>query len=190
MPFSSDFSSRDGSAPNRALGESATSISLLPSRTRTRRDSSETALVTLDDGAFSIGRKRQGLARFDCRTAVRDPAIPPDQAAGLVVATPHEAAGRSDPVRAAAADERGEHSVVVPLREAHPGEITARTYEHAALTVGEQRVLAQDVWSQGFKSKLSFCRRSSAFRSSLQFSSSSRATSSRFSSSRSSSSSP
>src|SRR6185312_815703 len=74
-----------------------------------------------------------------------DPPASPDQSSRLVVAAPHEAAVRRDRVAAAAADQRAEHGVVVPLREAHPGEVAARADEDPALAVGKQRVLAQRV---------------------------------------------
>jgi hypothetical protein len=48
-------------------------------------------------------------------------------------------------VASAAAEERAEQRVVVPAGEAQPGEVAARADDHAALAVGEQRVLAQDV---------------------------------------------
>ena len=101
--------------------------------------------------------QRERLAALD-RRIVSDPAAAPDQAARLVVATPHAPVPRGHGVGARAADQGGEHRAGVPAREAHPDEVAARADEDSALTVGQQRVLAQDMRPFGVDGRLGLGR--------------------------------
>ena len=96
-----------------------------------------------------VAGKGQGLAAFH-GAIVRDPAAVPDQGVRLVEAAPHVPhVGRGDGVHPAAADETGEDGVGIPARRAHPGDLALRADQRAALTVGEQRVLAQHPRREG-----------------------------------------
>ena len=121
--------------PSAARGSSNASSRQLPRR---RRRSAE------DRDASGIGGQRERLAAFDDRVT-RRPAAAPDQAARLVVAAPHVPLGGRHRVGAAAADQRREQRLGVPVREAHPDQVAARADDRAALTVAKQRVLAQRV---------------------------------------------
>ena len=87
--------------------------------------------------------ERQRVAALDDRTAA-DPPVAPDQRPGLVVPAPGVAAlARGDGVATCAAEQCGEDGVVVPSGSAHECDVAAWPDDRAALSVGEQRVLAQ-----------------------------------------------
>lgn len=117
---------------------------------RTEGDSD--ARTALQDGdaaqnqrAVAARRKRERLSALHNRIAVGRPAAVPDEATGLVVSAPHVAFDGRYGVHSRAADQRREHSIVVPARKAHPREVALRADDRAALAVCEQRVFAQDV---------------------------------------------
>jgi len=92
-----------------------------------------------------VAGKREGFAALD-DPVVGNPAGTPDEAAVFVVAAPHVAhILGGDGKGAAAADQRGEHSIGIPVGGAHPGDVPLRSDQGAAFAVGEQRVLAQHV---------------------------------------------
>lgn len=100
------------------------------------------------DGAVPVARVDEGLAAFDDPSR-GDPAAAPDEAARFVVAAPDERLGGSDGVPAGAADEGGEHGVVVPCGGAHPDDVAAWSEERAAPAVREQGVVPQGVRGGG-----------------------------------------
>ena len=101
-----------------------------------------------DHGAMRIGRHGQGLPAFGSRFGSRraHPAAPPDQGPGLVVAAPDvPGIGGRDRVGAAAAEQSAEDRRAVPPRRAQPRDRPVGADQGAALPVGDQRVLTQDV---------------------------------------------
>jgi len=92
---------------------------------------------------LGVSGKRQRLTTLD-HPVVGDPPGTPDEAARLVAPAPHVAhVLRGHGKGAAAADQRGEHGIGIPVGGAHPGDVPLRADESAALPVGQQRVLAQ-----------------------------------------------
>ena len=98
-----------------------------------------------DHRAVARGREHQRLAALDDS---RDghPAAAPDQRARLVAPAPDMPLARGDRIHPAAADHRSEHGWVRPARKAHPRDVPTRSDQRPALSIGQQRVLAQHVW--------------------------------------------
>ena len=125
-----------GSLPNPAAAWSETWTRASPA---TRLDPAQ------QDRCRGVPRERERLAALDDPRA-GDPAPPPDQRALLVPAAPDvPRVARRDGVGPGSADERGEDRVVMPSGGAHPRDVAARPHEGASLTVGQERVVTQDV---------------------------------------------
>src|SRR4051794_39230914 len=95
-----------------------------------------------EDRASRITGERQCLAALD-DAAGADPPAAPDQAGGLVVASPDEGLLRGHRVHPGPADQRGEDRVTVPAWDAHPAKVPLWAHDHAAFPVGEKGVLPQ-----------------------------------------------